>query len=967
MHLIKKFSALLCSVLVILTSILPTSVYAAETQSEEPIPVESTSNVSLYVEGEGTATIQENGNIHTVTSTQPWIQDLPVATSLHIEAQAADGYQIQEVTKDGTKIPEFSGSPAFLSFESATTEQNTVYLVQFTEVPVDVQPIEEIVKESKSEPLSKKTATEEETVYDSLLINEETFNPHYVLTAHEQQVLNEYKLGQSYKDKYKEERKEIVQKIHAQKYVDSDFFITDVFFEDYSTLNLLTGLGATILVDPDFHYEENYTVYSDERSHSSPVVTHFEEGGHTVIAQGNNSVYGYGGIWHVDGNIAYCGQAMYAPPRAGQKLNPAQDVSGNERLRKAMYYSYLGQDDRVLSYFGGDRNQAILATNELVSYCYSGTSLHGDTNGQRYHFIAQSLLSFIFNLPSPPANFKIYAASNPNYGTNWQQQWTPCQTLVWGEMPKKGILNIRKVSANPEITDNNPCYDLKGAEYGVFKNHADAQNGQNRVATLVIGSSHWEDWAQDIELDAGTYYIKETKAPKGYALNSKIVEATVRAGERTDIGYNGEFSDEPLTDPIGVLLGKIDKETNMNKPQGSASLENAEFTIKYFKGYYDSDPTKQDVNPVRTWVFKTNSKGIVSLSEQYKISGDKLFMLNGVATLPLGTITIQETKAPSGYYINNTVFVQKITQDFNTHNVILYNAPKIPEQAVKLHLKKIQEGTGTLIPGAVFKHTAPDGTIEELTTNAQGMLSITGLTNGRHTLEEIRVPDGYDINPTTIVFDVASGGKITMITDLWNTGISTEIDGNKDTIITVEDKVSRYSLKLNKINDHGIHLNGAEFTLYSDKECKHRIDMQTTSNGTLQFFNLENRTDYYFKETKAPAGYRIPLDPATGKPHVYHLYVESTPVEHKFDFYIDGVKYTIGDNNVNSPIHLEGTVANRIVSVQVVNAVGVKLPETGGKGAWIFLGAGLIVMATAYAFSKRNKKTEKEKHDEKNE
>ena len=41
---------------------------------------------------------------------------------------------------------------------------------------------------------------------------------------------------------------------------------------------------------------------------------------------------------------------------------------------------------------------------------------------------------------------------------------------------------------------------------------------------------------------------------------------------------------------------------------------------------------------------------IAALDDSYKISGDELYKgSNGVAVLPLGTISIEETKAPEGY------------------------------------------------------------------------------------------------------------------------------------------------------------------------------------------------------------------------------------------------------------------------------------------------------------------------------
>ena len=216
--------------------------------------------------------------------------------------------------------------------------------------------------------------------------------------------------------------------------------------------------------------------------------------------------------------------------------------------------------------------------------------------------------------------------------------------------------------------------------------------------TLTIGkydsSEKYKDWSNEIELDAGTYYLKETKNPKGYALNNSVVSVVVKANESSWIGSNGEFKDYPQSDPIGILLGKIDKETNKNKPQGSASLVNAEFTVKYYKGLYDSDPAKSGQTPARTWVLKTNSDGYCFLDNNYKVSGDDFYYnSNNTPTVPVGTVTIQETKAPSGYFINNEVFVRKITPSGSDANVSTYNYPEVNEKVIKFDIKKVQAGT----------------------------------------------------------------------------------------------------------------------------------------------------------------------------------------------------------------------------------------------------------------------------------
>lgn len=237
--------------------------------------------------------------------------------------------------------------------------------------------------------------------------------------------------------------------------------------------------------------------------------------------------------------------------------------------------------------------------------------------------------------------------------------------------PQKGKLTILKKSANTDITDNNPCYSLKGAEYGVYKTEADAKSDKNKVTSLKTKDT---GWSNTVELKAGTYYLKEVTAPKGYALSSEINKVTITAGKETQFGTNNELMDYPQNDPVNILLGKVDKETNKNKPQGSASLANAEFTVKYYKGLYDEDPATQNQTPARSWVLKTDEDGYCDLSDSYKISGDKFYYdSNNIIVLPVGTITIQETKAPTGYFINNEVFVRKITPNGVSESVSTYN------------------------------------------------------------------------------------------------------------------------------------------------------------------------------------------------------------------------------------------------------------------------------------------------------
>lgn len=67
------------------------------------------------------------------------------------------------------------------------------------------------------------------------------------------------------------------------------------------------------------------------------------------------------------------------------------------------------------------------------------------------------------------------------------------------------------------------------------------------------------------------------------------------------------------------------------------------------------------------------------------VSGDAFYYTSDGKTvcLPLGTITVQESKAPAGYQLNPTVFVQKITGDGKQEMVSVYQSSTIEESVIR--------------------------------------------------------------------------------------------------------------------------------------------------------------------------------------------------------------------------------------------------------------------------------------------
>ena len=160
-------------------------------------------------------------------------------------------------------------------------------------------------------------------------------------------------------------------------------------------------------------------------------------------------------------------------------------------------------------------------------------------------------------------------------------------------------------------------------------------------------------YAKSSLLLEGKYTVKEISASKGYDVDQTSYGVTVTRGQTTTTNV----TEKPKNDPIGLEIVKNDAE-NKGMPQGDATLEGAEFTVKYYDGYYTKDnlPSKA----TRTWVvatkevtYSTGKKGYVArLSNSNKVSGDDFYTdENGAITLPLGTISVEETKAPKGYFL----------------------------------------------------------------------------------------------------------------------------------------------------------------------------------------------------------------------------------------------------------------------------------------------------------------------------
>ena len=386
------------------------------------------------------------------------------------------------------------------------------------------------------------------------------------------------------------------------------------------------------------------------------------------------------GDYTVNNIQAFCAEYQKTWPLRNSSISSIYQ-STNEVLRKALYYGYNGPGNTL-----GSDARALVLTSIAISDANIGEEATGvkATYDEFYWDIVNNPSKY----PTPPSNFKAYIAVTES---------TSAQDLAFYQIDPTGYVSVSKSSEKPEITNGNSCYSLAGAVFTLYTDSA-CTSAIGTLTTDAAGNTG------TLSVNAGTYYLKETTAPKGYSISSKIHTVSVSSGHTTVV----YATNKPQMDPVGVLLGKVDAETNANKPQNSASLKGAQFTVKFYAGLWDegTDPATLGKSPARTWIFETDEDGFCEYNSQYLVSGNDLFIgSNGMPSLPVGTITIQETQAPEGYLINKEVYVRQIQSSGNAENIYTYNEPTIPEQIFEVQLTKYQSGTDIPIPGVEFEHT----------------------------------------------------------------------------------------------------------------------------------------------------------------------------------------------------------------------------------------------------------------------
>ena len=407
----------------------------------------------------------------------------------------------------------------------------------------------------------------------------------------------------------------------------------------------------------------------------------------------------------------------------------------------------------------------------------------------------------------------------------------PCQRVGNFYWTPKGSVELYKSSTKPDMTNGNPVYSLSGAKYDVYRSNDDGY-----VLTLTTNAS---GYASASGLPYGSYYCVESQPPTGFFKDT--------SRHYFDVSGNAVIraSDVPYDDPVGALLHKADPLTG-GTAQGGGTLGGAEFTVKYYAGYYSSDPAAQGISPMRTWVMRTDSDGFCYFDSSYVVSGDPFYIgAAGTPTFPLGTVTVQETKAPEGYVLSsaarpNDVFVQRITMSGIEGNPAeVWNEHQFLDDSIRGGVKTTKldgyyqsataQGDGTM-QGATFaiKNASgnpvvvggvtyePGKDVATITSGADGVAQTASdlLPYGTYELRETVPPEGYLLSDEVWRFEIREDGKVVEATT--EQAIDDQVKAAECFIIKVGTKIGDDVTEGDKAD--AIPLPGVEFSIYASKD-----------------------------------------------------------------------------------------------------------------------------------------------------
>ena len=301
--------------------------------------------------------------------------------------------------------------------------------------------------------------------------------------------------------------------------------------------------------------------------------------------------------------------------------------------------------------------------------------------------------------------------------------------VEWSKVTHKSIHNVLK-KWNATVTKSDsatgtPQGDAKlsGAVYGVYKGgqlvdtYVTDGNGQFTTVYYACG----DDWT-----------IREITPSEGYLLDDTVYPVGAEP-QRYTAEYNPIALD--VTEQVirgGVNLTKVDKDYPENKLEGAV-----------FEVYRDSN-RNQELNDEDELLGTMEDLG----GGEYALTG-----------LCYGGYFAKETKAPEGFYLDESAYYFAITTDGETVTVENEAGKGFLNAAQVGSLRIVKTSSDGKLAGFSFRVTGANGYDRVFQTDADGIILIEGLRIGDYAVSEVRdgTSDGYLLpaDKTASVFEGA--------------------------------------------------------------------------------------------------------------------------------------------------------------------------------------------------------------------
>ncbi|BFL08160.1 hypothetical protein K120096G11_12220 [Thomasclavelia ramosa] len=315
--------------------------------------------------------------------------------------------------------------------------------------------------------------------------------------------------------------------------------------------------------------------------------------------------------------------------------------------------------------------------------------------------------------------------------------------------------------------------------------------------------------------------------------------------------------------------------------------------------------------------------------------------------LNLGEYTLKESIVPDGFRDDDSTYDFTITADKTDSKLHmgLDVTWEINNYPTFINVYKVDKDSGKKLENAEFDlyNVTDKKKVGTYKTDKNGNIAVFYLSRQKtYYLQETKAPDSYKLNDTKYYFYVDEKGAFS-VSNLNGTveDGTFNVPFHGTMTITVKNEIDICNLRITKKNDNSKVLENAEFSLYSDKECTKEIEKgKTDKNGQLNFDRI-SVGDFYLKETKAPAGYRLLEDP---------IKISLKNVNGKFTFFVND-KEIKGDDKNNSLTLENGLYTGNLT---VINSRGSILPATGSPMTIVLTAAGVLCLLITIKRGKNN-------------